>query len=45
MKVGSLPGQSKAISSEWVLNLLAGMKFPGQGQAYDFIKKAIDEDC
>ncbi len=29
------------VSREYVLNQLAGMKFPEQGQAYDFIKKCF----
>lgn len=28
-----------AVSLDWVLNQLAGMQFPKQGEAYDFIKK------
>lgn len=28
-----------AVSIDWVLNQLAGMKFPEQGGAYDFIKQ------
>lgn len=33
----------KEISPEWVLNQLAGMKFPEPGQAYDFIKKCLGD--
>ena len=33
---------SSGVSREYVLNQLAGMKFPEQGQAYDFIKKCFD---
>lgn len=31
----------ESVSTEWVLNQLAGMKFPEQGGAYDFIKKCL----
>lgn len=30
------------ISSSWVLCQLAGMEFPGRGEAYDFIKRCLD---
>lgn len=30
-----------ACSARWVLNQLAGMKFPEQGGAYDFVKKSM----
>lgn len=33
---------NKVVSIDWVLNLLAGMTFPEQGGAYDFVKKAFD---
>lgn len=33
---------SSLVSIHWVLNLLAGMKFPEQDQAYEFVKKAYD---
>lgn len=32
----------KAVSLGWVLNQLAGSRFPEQGQAYDFIKKCSE---
>ena len=32
--------QNAGVSIHWVLSLLAGMKFPEQGQAYDFVKRA-----
>lgn len=32
----------KAVSLDWVLNQLAGMKFPEQGGAYDFIKRSFE---
>jgi hypothetical protein len=34
---------TKAVSSEWVLNLLAGERYPDQGQAYDHVKAAIKD--
>lgn len=33
----------KQISTAWVLNQLAGMSFPTQGGAYDFIKKCLSK--
>jgi len=36
--------KSKAVSAAWVLNQLIGMKFPEQGQAYDYMKKCIESD-
>jgi hypothetical protein len=33
---------SSLVSIDWVLGLLAGMKFPEQDQAYNFVKKAYD---
>ncbi len=32
----------KAVSAEWVLNQLAGGKYPEQGQAYDYMKKCME---
>jgi hypothetical protein len=34
--------RSNAVSRDYVLNQLAGMKFPGQGEAYDFMKKCME---
>lgn len=34
--------ETKPVSLKWVLRLLAGMSFPDSGQAYDFIKKAVE---
>lgn len=34
--------KSRAVSLDWVLNQLAGMRFPEQGQAYDFIKRSYE---
>lgn len=34
--------QNTGISIPWVLNLLSGMKFPEQGQAFDYIKRATE---
>lgn len=28
-----------AVSLDWVLSMLAGMSFPEQGQAYNYIKR------
>lgn len=33
----------KQVSVNYMLNLLAGMKFPGQGEAYDFVKEHLQE--
>ncbi len=35
--------ENRSVSLAWVLNQLAGMKFPGQGEAYDYIKKSVGE--
>lgn len=32
---------SKAVSSEWVLNVLAGMSFPGQGEAHECMQRRL----
>lgn len=32
------------VSVDAVLSLLAGMSFPGQGEAYDFVKKALKKE-
>jgi hypothetical protein len=32
---------STAISRDWVLSQLAGMKFPDQGGAYDYMKRCL----
>jgi hypothetical protein len=32
------------VSKDWVLSQLAGMRFPEQGQAYDFMKKLFESD-
>jgi len=31
----------ESVSTHWILSQLAGMKFPEQGGAYDFIKKCL----
>lgn len=31
------------VSLDWVLNQLAGMSFPRQGAAYDFIKRSAEQ--
>lgn len=33
--------RSRAVSTAWVLNTLAGMSFPNAGQAYDYMKKCL----
>lgn len=34
---------NKTVSLDWVLNQLAGRKFPDRGQAHDFIKCSAQE--
>lgn len=31
------------VSVDWILNLLAGMSFPNQGEAHDFVKHSIQK--
>lgn len=40
-KVSSLP-PSQAVSLDWVLNQLAGLTFPEQGQAHDYIRECFE---
>jgi hypothetical protein len=34
---------SHSVSAYWVLNQLSGMRFPGQGEAYDFMKRSMQK--
>ena len=34
--------ESAGLSPQWILSQLAGMSFPQKGQAYDFMKRAIE---
>lgn len=33
----------EAVSGHWVLSMLAGMRYPEQGQAYDAMKRSLQE--
>ena len=33
--------KTKMVSLDWVLNQLAGLRFEGTGEAYDFIKESV----
>jgi hypothetical protein len=34
-------GESPTVNADWVLTQLAGMRFPKQGEAFDFMKRAM----
>lgn len=34
----------ETVSTEWVLNTLAGLSFPSSGSAHDFIKSLVEKE-